>query len=181
MFPQLIVQFHKKVVGCLLQLSPTPNPQLPMDLIPHIIGVLCLAHPHLLDFQDGNFLHQLFKMPQKNKSKKPHLLANNTMDAFQDIVEGDKSEYEQGIIGQMQLQQHNALCNIYMRLLHFGETKSFIYIVSAKCIIYLRDYRLMFTKISNVTPFIYQGWTTSIEVRKMAMKILLSSEIVNQK
>ena len=181
MFPQLIMQFYKKVVGCLLQLSSTPNLQFPMGLIPHIIGVLCLAYPYLLDFQDRNFLHQLFKIPQKNKSKKPHLLANNTMDTFQDIVEGDKSEYKQGIIGQMQLQQHNALYNIHIRLLHFRETKSFIYIVSAKCIIYLRDYRLMFTKISNVTPFVYQSWATSIEVKKMAMKILLSSEIINQK
>jgi len=66
-----------------------------------------------------------------------------------------------------------------MRLLHFGETKSFIYIASAKYIIYLRDYGLMFTKISNVTSFVYQSWATSIEVKKMAMKTLLSLEIVN--
>ena len=52
------------------------------------------------------------------------------------------------MIDQMQLWRHDALCSIHMRLLHFGETKSFIHIASAKCIIYLRDYGLMFPKTS---------------------------------
>jgi len=101
-------------------------------------------------------------MPSKNKPKKLRLLANDTTDAFQDIVEGDGSEYEWGMIDQMQLWRHDALCTIHMRLLHFGETKSFIHIAKAKCIIYLRDHGVMFTKIPNVTPSVYQCWATSI-------------------
>jgi len=69
----------------------------------------------------------------------------------------------------MQLWQHNALRSIHMRLLHFEETKSFIHVTSAKCIICLRDYRLM---ISDVTPSIYQSWATS-KVEKTATKTLL--------
>jgi len=41
-----------------------------------------------------------------------------------------------------------------MRLLHFR----FIHVASAKCIICLRDHGLMFTKISDVMPSIYQSW-----------------------
>ena len=62
--------------------------------------------------------------------------------------------------------------SIHMRLLHFRETKSFIHIAGAKCIIYLRDYRLTFTKISDVMPSIYQSWATS-KVKKTATKTLL--------
>ena len=68
----------------------------------------------------------------------------------------------------MQLWQHNALRSIHMRLLHFG----FIHVASAKCIICLIDYRLMFTKISDVILSIYQSWETSIEVKKTATKTL---------
>jgi len=63
--------------------------------------------------------------------------------------------------------------SIHIRLLHFRETKSFIHVAGAKCIIYLRDYGLMFTKISNVIPSIYQSWETSIEVKKTVTKTLL--------
>ena len=172
--------FRKKVLGRLSQLNHMPpNPQFPMGSIPRITGVLCSAHPHSLDFQDGDFLCQPFKMPSKNKPKKPCLLANDTTDAFQDIVEGDGSEYEWGMIDRMQLWRRDVLCSIHIRLLHSGETKSFIHIASAKCIIDLRDYGLMFTKISNVTPSVYQSWATSIEVKKTVTKTLLSSEIVD--
>jgi len=71
-------------------------------------------------------------------------------------------------MGHMQLWQQNALRSIHMRLLHFG----FIYVASAKCIICLRNYRPMFTKISDVTPSIYQSWATS-KVKKTATKTLL--------
>jgi len=69
----------------------------------------------------------------------------------------------------MQLWQHDALHSIHMRLLHYGETKCFVHITSAKCIICLRDYRLM---ISDVMPSIYQSWATS-KVKKIATKTLL--------
>ena len=61
--PDLLCGSVKKVVGHLLQLSPTPNPQFPMGSVPWITGVLCSVHPYSLDFQDGDFLRRLFKMP----------------------------------------------------------------------------------------------------------------------
>jgi len=70
-----------------------------------------------------------------------------------------------GTIDHMQLW---ALRSVHMRLLHFG----FIHVAIAKCIICLRDYGLMFTKISDVMPSVYQSWETS-KVKKTATKTLL--------
>ena len=53
------------------------------------------------------------------------------------------------------------------------------HIPSATCIMYLRDYGQLLTKISNVTPSVDQSWATSIGVKKTVTKTSLSSGIVN--
>ena len=55
----------------------------------------------------------------KSSLNKPHPLANDTTDVFQDLEEDDESEYEWGMVDRMRLWRHDALMQ------HLYETAAF--------------------------------------------------------
>jgi len=55
----------------------------------------------------------------KSSLNKPHPLANDTTDVFQDLEEDDESKYEWGMVDRMRLWRHDALMQ------HLYETAAF--------------------------------------------------------